>query len=732
MKTDVVIPQDIFFNPTRLLVPLFQRPYVWSQQVQWEPLWNDIVRLMDVLSEHNRDATHFLGAIVIQQVPVSLGSLPAWNVIDGQQRMTTLQILLDALHAELERRGLTALAGRVAPLVENPEYNRESDEDRYKLWPTNRDREAFAAVMSAPAPIDYSKVPSSRLRDAHKYFAASISAWLDSGDADEGVAERRARVLVATITERLEVASIRLEPNEDAQAIFETLNARGTPLSAADLIKNFVFQQIPEREAESLYHATWAEFETPWWEAEVTSGRIKNSRASLFLWQWLVARTLNDFPIREVFTEFKHYVTTVAKDVPALLARIRLAADRYRAVIEGADNPIGPLTRVQLFSYRVGTLDSEIARPLLIWLDEPEQGDLPQSDKEQVLEILESWFVRRALVKAPSQGSNRFVIDILQHLDRLPERGLPAGVRQYLADNHTSVGYWPGDDEVKAALSEANAYGNYRRSRIRMVLEALEDAKRGYPGDNPLAMGPIVRGKATIEHLMPQTWRKHWSADLTEEQEAERNGRIQQLGNLTIVTQALNSKVSNGPWAQKKSHFLASDDVLLTKEALTVGGDVAWDESAIRARTDRLITQILAVWPAPAGHVGLAARPVAPVTRASVDLAQLVDAGWLSAGARLVPRLRAKPGAEAFVAQDGRVYVGEMPYASPSGAAHAVYTGRGAINGWWFWGLDGSDRRLVDVRDDYLVSLGEPDAEIEDDPDENLEPVGLARADGVA
>ena len=729
MKTDVVIPQDIFFNPTRLLVPLFQRPYVWSRQVQWEPLWNDIVRLIDVLSRHNRDATHFLGAIVIQQVPVPLGSLPAWNVIDGQQRMTTLQILLDALHAELERRGWAPLAGRVAPLVENPEYNRESDEDRYKLWPTNRDREAFAAVMSAPTPIDYAKLAPSRLRDAHKYFSGAISAWLDEDDADERLAEGRAKVLVATITERLEVASIRLEPNEDAQAIFETLNARGTPLSAADLIKNFVFQQISEREAERLYHATWAEFETPWWEAEVTSGRIKNSRASLFLWQWLVARTLNDFPIREVFTEFKHYVTTVAKDVPALLARIRSAADRYRAVIEGADNPIGPLTRVQLFSYRVGTLDSEIARPLLIWLDEPEQVELSQSDKEQILEVLESWFVRRALVKAPSQGSNRFVIDILQHLSRQPPGQSLAVVSQYLADSHTPVGYWPGDDEVRAALLDANAYGNYRRSRVRMVLEALEAAKRGYPGSNPLAMGPIVRNKATIEHLMPQTWRKHWPADLTEDQETERNLRIQQLGNLTIVTQALNSKVSNGPWEQKRAHFLASDDVFLTREALTMSPGLPWDEHAIEARTERLISQILTVWPAPAGHVGLTARPAAPVTRTSVDVAQLVDAGWLAAGTRLVPRQRATPGAEGFVAQDGRVYVGDVAYASPSGAAHAVYSGRGAVNGWWFWGLDGTDRRLLDVRDDYLASLGEADADVEDDPDEDLEQADVAQPD---
>ncbi|APZ33271.1 DUF262 domain-containing protein [Microbacterium aurum] len=701
MKTDVVKPKDIFYNPTRLTVPLFQRPYVWSLDEQWAPLWEDIVRLIDVIEDHNPDATHFLGAIVIQQVPTRLGALPTWNVIDGQQRMTTLQLLLDALHAQLERRGMTDLAEQVLPLVENPKSFRKAEEDRFKLWPTNRDRVSFAAVMAATPPISYGSIPESRLRDAHRFFSEAIAEWLGGNDADQ-----RAALLVGAVTERLEIASIRLEAHEDAQAIFETLNARGTPLSAADLIKNFIFQQVDAAEAEKAYLAYWADFETPWWETEVTSGRIKNPRASLFLWQWLVARTLTDFPIREVFTQFKHYVNTVEKDVAALLPRIKTAADRYRAIIEGSENPNGPLDRTQLFSYRVGTLDSEISRPLLIWLDEPEQAEVSHADRHRILDLLESWFVRRALVKAPSQGSNRFIVDMLRELSRRPRQELASAVEGILVANHTAAGYWPGDGELRAALTDRNVYWNYRRSRLRMVLEALEDAKRGYPGVNPLAMGPIVRGKATVEHLMPQKWRAHWPADLDEEQARERDRRVQQLGNLTIVTQALNSKVSNGAWEQKRAHFLASDDVLITKDALALAGGSTWDEDTIAERTDQLITQIAALWPAPAGHVGLDVPPPPPITRASVDVAQLVDAGWLEVGTELDPRLRAVPGAVATVAQDGRLFVDGVAYDTPSAAAAVVYTAKGGVNGWWFWGISGTDKRLNDVRADYLASLG--------------------------
>ncbi|MFT4136823.1 DUF262 domain-containing protein [Microbacterium sp.] len=729
MKTDVVKPKDVFYNPTRLVVPLCQRPYVWSKETQWAPLWQDVVRLIEVISQHNPTATHFLGAIVIQQVPTTLGALPTWNVIDGQQRLTTLQILLDALHAELEQRGWTQLAGQILPLVENPPDYRDEEHDRYKLWPTNRDRDGFTSVMSAPSPIDYTTVVKSRLSEAHRFFAESIADWLGG----EG-AERRARMLVATVMDRLEIASIRLDANEDAQAIFETLNARGTPLSAADLIKNFVFQNLigTSLDAEKAYLSFWAEFETPWWETEITTGRIKNSRASLFLWQWLTARTLIDFPVREVFTQFKHYVNTVAKDVGTLLPQIKTAADRYRAIIDGSQRANGPLSRVELFSYRIGTLDSEIARPLLIWLDEPEQSDVPAADRDHILATLESWFVRRALVKAPSQGSNRFIIDLIRHLNTQSKDALSNAVEAYLVANHALVGYWPGDAEVRDALTGATVYWKYLRGRLRMVLESLEDARRGYPDGKQLAMGPVARGKGTIEHLMPQGWRKYWPAELTEEQESARDRVVQQLGNLTLVTQKLNSKISNGTWATKRDHFLNYDDVLLTKDAMNLGD--TWDEASIERRTDLLTTQILELWPAPAGHVGLVgdSAQVAPAA-VSVDVAQLVAAGWLDPGSRLRCR---HPGSRyidalALVAQDGRLYVGEVAYDTPSGAASSV-TGKTA-NGWWWWVLEGTHTSLQDLREGYLASLGEADADVIDgEPDPDVEQLTLDVSDDEA
>ncbi|WP_231915966.1 GmrSD restriction endonuclease domain-containing protein [Microbacterium karelineae] len=703
-------PRDVFYRPTRLVVPLFQRPYVWSQELQWQPLWEDIVRLIEVIESHDPRATHFLGAIVTQQGPASLGGLPTWNVIDGQQRLTTLQLFLDAMHSSFDYRGFTSLAQRVLPLIENAEHERSKDEDRYKVWPTNRDREGFAAVMSLPVGANYGDIPRTRMRDAREFFSAVIGEWLGRGDDAEG----RAATLANTVMTRLEIASITLDANEDAQAIFETLNARGTPLSAADLTKNFVFQQLPEEETEAAYRQYWADFETSWWEESVTSGRVRNTRSSLFLWQWLVARTLNDFPIREVFTQFKHYVSTTAKDIGSLLPQIKRAADRYRSVIEGSSNPVGELSRVELFSYRVDALGTDVARPLIIWLDEPEQAGISEVDRTRILETLESWFVRRALAKAPSQGSNRTIVDLTRHASaQAPERVAQA-VIDFLASSGAATAYWPDDAEVRSVVSEARAYRVYRQSIQRMVFEALEDVKRGYPDGRRFAMGPIVRGKATIEHLMPQKWRKSWFAELSDDEQAMRDHRIQQLGNLTIVTQSLNTRVSNGPWEQKRDHFLRSDDVLITKDAIDLAGETGWDEGAIERRTAQLVDQILAVWPVPEGHIGRTETTAQSSSSNAVGLAQLVDAGWLEAGARLVPGgSYLTEGVEATIVQDGRIHVGGIPHDTPSGAGRAVL-GHG-VNGWWYWALAGTERRLSHVRDEYLASVGDAPADAEDE-----------------
>jgi hypothetical protein len=702
MLTQVRTPHDIFFMPQRLLVPLFQRPYVWSEEAQWQPLWEDIRRLVERRMRGEQNATHFLGAVVLQQQANHVGALAVRTIIDGQQRLTTLQLMLDAVHGQFENLGFDALARQLADLVENAEHFRERPEDRYKVWPTNRDRTAFNDVMSAANPVEYSALASSdsRMTKAHRFFADSVASWLGTDDAS-----LRASHLSAVITNQLQLVAIELQYDEDAQEIFETLNARGTPLTPADLIKNFVFQRLDASPAdtERAYQLNWAEFETPFWEQDVQTGRVSYSRSSLFLNQWLIATTFENVPAREVFSQFKRYVIEGKKQMSDLLPRIRLSADNYGALLHKAADRTSALGPFEMFVYRTGNLESEIVKPLLIWLSAPEQASIPAAQAEKTLAVVESWLVRRALVRAKSQGTNLFLVEFLGHLSRQPHDSVGDAAEEYLAKQTGPVSFWPDDAEVRRELSSLQIYRRLRRGRLRMILEAIEDHSRGFASGRPKHEQPVIREVCTVEHVMPQDWRKNWSAGVAPEHEPERDRLVQTLGNLTLVTQALNSQVSNGPWLGEKGKRagLNAHTSLLMTRAIVDDSPVMWSEDDIQRRTQAMIGAILEIWPVPAGHITKTEHQVERAM-SRVEVADLVRAGLTPVGTVLHARPAAHAGKTCSISDDGRLFVEGVPYLTLSAAARAV-TGSQSEAGWWFWLLEpGGNRSMVDVRREYL------------------------------
>ncbi len=164
MITQVKTPREVFYQPQRLMVPLFQRPYVWGEDGQWAPLWEDIQRLAGRRVNLEGHAPHFLGAVVVQQLMGEIGTLPVRTVIDGQQRLTTLQLLLSAVYEQVRLAGFESIARQVQDLVENPEHFTSHPEDRFKVWPTNRDRPAFNEVMAAIAPVNHGNLKNANSR----------------------------------------------------------------------------------------------------------------------------------------------------------------------------------------------------------------------------------------------------------------------------------------------------------------------------------------------------------------------------------------------------------------------------------------------------------------------------------------------------------------------------------------------------------------------------------------
>ena len=718
METQVRTPQLVFMQPQRLIVPLFQRPYIWNEEQQWEPLWNDLVRVAArLLGTESHHQPHFLGAVVLQQVQNRIGSLQERVIIDGQQRLTTLQLLLDALHGEFLSAGALQCASRVETLIVNQEAFWQRPEDRFKVWPTNRDRPAFNAVMRAEPPVEYSSLdePAARLVQAHRFFAEVARDWLrENGPEDVQV---RAEALEQAVRELIQLVVIELAHDENAQEIFETLNARGAPLTAADLIKNFIFQRLIESEVdvEAVYDTQWREFETGFWENEIQVGRVRYPRSAVFLNQWLIAKTAEEIVAREVFSRFKSYADFDAGvSMLELVGQVHRAADLYRALITVASQPGGDLTRAALFVYRTSVLESEVVKPFLLYLLDPDEAEVPTTQLEKALGAVESWMVRRMLVRATTKNYNQTLAELVVQMRKSDRTTLGDTVEAFLVGQTGDARYWPDDDEVRREVNSLLAYRRLRGGRVRMVLEAVEDYLRGWhSGQAGLGGERVTRGRLAVEHVMPRKWAQNWPGASTDLQVQERDRLIHIFGNLTLLTSKLNSSVSNGPWigANSKRAGLQQHDVLMiNRELLDRAGD-DWTEEKIEERTAELACLIIKIWPSPPGHrsgISQNAR-----IRRQVDLADLLNGGLLEAGQVLYPRSRNPEQKVATVLSDGTLDVGGEIFATPSAAAQAILgTPR---NGWWYFLSTRGDREssLRHLRSLYAEAITDDGGEID-------------------
>ena len=704
MKAEGLTPLQILQQPQRLMIPLFQRPYVWGKEAQWEPLWDDIIRMAEALRP-NLNAPpkpHFLGAIVLQQRNVSIQSVPHRWVIDGQQRLTTLQIIIDAVQAFMEASGLTTPAGRLRNLIENEDDYRHEEDDLFKLWPTNRDRDAYREVMGATPPIDYSSLvhKNERIVQAHKFFSTSAREYLEV--EDEKI--QRANALEIALKQLLKLVVIDLDADEDAQEIFETLNSRGVKLSAADLIKNFIFQRLEDEGAnsEQAYEKYWARFETAFWETEISSGRLKQPRTAVFLNQFLIARTGDVVTASEVFFKFKEYVVNCALSTIELLKLMHDLAKIYETHVtnsESTNNEIGP---VDMFLYRTQAMDVEVIKSLIIYLLDP---SLPKISEERIVKALthiESWLVRRTLMRATTKGFNRFVAQMITELLRGDRLVCDELIESYLTSQVAESTYWPDDAQIIDQMRDFRMYKLIRGPRTRMILEALEDDARGYTRTRSgSAEQRCTRDTLTLEHVMPQSWEANWVLGAGETID-ERNRAIQYLGNLTLLTTKLNIQVSNGPWlgTDGKRAALKGQSSLLLNALIDQQYASEWNVETIRQRNSDLVGRIIQIWPTPPGHrVANSAQVETAATYVSIS--DLISAGFLEVGDLLIPTWSTHSDRSAMIRGDGKLELdnGEI-FGSLSGAARKVLNSPTAA-GWHFWKQQSSNRALTEIRDEY-------------------------------
>ena len=594
MQTDQKCPQDLFVQPVRYEIPAFQRRYVWKQEEQWEPLWDDV----EMLAQSNVDGVHteahFMGAIVLQQVQFATGTIQRRIVVDGQQRLTTLQLLIDAIQEVLERREHSDPAKRLAALVANGEEFCDGDPDcAFKVWPTIVDRDAFKHAMSND--LSATDHAASRIVQAHEYFKGQAVQWLDRFPDEGGERDRAARALEEAARKNLEIVVIDLRTSDDPHVIFETLNARGTPLLQSDMVKNKILhdtrieQRDDDSEASETERRVWPFDQDDWWAHEVGRGMQRRPRIDQYLNHWLTLRNRKEVKSYDEFRAFERYADEQKKTgdtIQDVAGDLVVIGRIYRDVEEVRR------TDIARFLERRNVMNVGQVTPLLLWLL---SADVPRMKFANCIKALESFLVRRAVCGYSARSYGDLFIGLIRVLAGGSADNADRILVTYLGEQTAQATLWPDDRELRERFVNAPLYQHLTRGRLRMVLVGIEEELRTNKAESREVLDNLH-----IEHVMPQAWHSNWPLpdDVAGDGEAvaERDRAIHTIGNLTLVNGRLNSSLSNAPWDSKRE-TLADHSVLFLNKWLVNEGPEVWDETAIEKRAKWLHERAVKIWP---------------------------------------------------------------------------------------------------------------------------------------
>ncbi len=565
MKADTVRLVNVFGTDRRHVVPIFQRPYVWGRERNWEPLLADVKAAAEEVeagqaggvAEVDRvGRTYFLGAIVLERLPVAPGRIVAMNVIDGQQRLSTLQVLIAACWANATAAGASNAEVLLKLLLHNTEQliHPEHPYELYKVWPSLPDRDAFGHVLAARLPPR--KPDEHLLIEARRYFDTELHEWMSA--AASPVA--RADALVIALRERLGLVEIQLEEDDDAQIIFETLNDRGTRLRAGDLVKNTLFRLAEQQGAdvEMLHKEYWQPLEAKRWREEVTTGRIRRARIDLLLAYWLSIHTGSEVTVERLFADFRIWLKRTTLTATQILEDL---AHHGRA-LQWMENLQPPNATGRLLQV-LQLLTTSTPIPVLLHLHERE--GVSDAQRSIAASAIESYLIRRLACGLTTKDYNRLFLTILQNLRVADDATAGQQLAKQLADQTASSRYWSGNDEFLAGLTQTNLYRSLRGPRLRVLLCGIETELRREKAE--MSFMPAQVKKLSIEHLIPQKWSQYYPLPTDrrlEEAEERRNTALHKLGNLTLTTTKLNSAISNGSWTTKRSELNKHAVLLLT------------------------------------------------------------------------------------------------------------------------------------------------------------------------
>jgi alkylated DNA nucleotide flippase Atl1 len=593
MRVTETTLQELVGGPKQFRVPLFQRTYTWKERDHAQ-LWRDILGQYEVSLPgapfgHGQDG-HFIGSFVLAPTPSS-ATLPAYLVVDGQQRLTTLTLALCALRDAAAAHDPTAF-DRITNQYLINQYAKEAS-DRWKFVPTEDDRKEYFACIKA----DHAGAGKGLISKAYRFFEVQMAL---PGPDDQPL---DLALLESVIVSKLAIVDITAQQGDNVHRIFESLNATGVGLTQADLLRNYMFMLLPSRDR-VVYEEVWRPMQ------ELLGADNLEGLARVDL-----RRRGLDVRDDDVYRAQQARLQPIEHDEAAVEAQIRDLAARavhYRRILVPSQEPHAGVRRGLEFLAR---WKATTTHPLVMFLYELRDEDrLAADEMADILLNLESFLVRRLLVGVSTKNLNRIFIQMVGPL-RQTDGSMLDAVRHQLS---TERKFWATDEEIRTAARSRPFYYYGRAEQRRMVLERLEESygHREQAGLSALSL--------SVEHILPQSLSAEWITELTDagdDAEAVHRELVHTLGNLTLT--AYNSELSNKPF-ERKQQIYGDSHLSLNKDLVAHS---RWCLSQIETRAAELAERAIKIWPAPVAGVADAAQGF-DWSRMHAAIAAIPDGRW--------------------------------------------------------------------------------------------------------
>lgn len=575
-------------------VPLWQRQYTWRID-DHRLLWRDILEQYSRVGGGpvSSGTGHFLGSIVLSPVPTAASGVASYLIVDGQQRLTTLMLILAAIRDAAAKQDEQAVE-RYDELYLINKF--QEGEARFRLVPTQDDQVPYFACITRGA----HSAGQDPIGQAYRFFRSHLE--LPGPDERALDLER----ITAVVVERLAVVDITTDHGDNAHRIFQSLNATGVNLTQADLLRNLIFMLLPTR-AGQVYDEVWRPMERLIGLDHLEGlARVDLQRRGI------------DVAVDDVFRRHQDRLESLPGGEAAVEEAVRdlaLRAAHYKRIIDPSTEDDREIRHGLLRLRRWG---AQTTYPVLMAAyDLRGRGVLTVEGMREVIAYVESFLVRRQLAGVPTNALNRLFVQFVATLPQ--DEGFPRALRQELSRPRR---YWPSDELLRDAIRTRAFYLSGRGPQRKVILERLEESY----GHRELI--DFENSELTIEHVMPQTlsdeWREHLRS-LSQDPDEVHESLVHTLGNLTLT--AFNGTLSNNPFERKRQIY--GDSHLELNRA--VAGSGVWGREEILARADELAEHAIGIWPSPLP--GAVVRPEGfDWSRINAAVAAIPRGRWTSYG----------------------------------------------------------------------------------------------------